>query len=196
MNRVRTNPFWIDRDYDRNYASDGRSRYAHYVNDAAGAFAEIWADDPAVEFAAVAWRVANGPIMSPGLVRHHPRIVEASALRSDWNGQMLGSVRLVAPCPGQLAGLRTPAGAWYQDLRLDPWNERYEGVGGQELERAAYLTTEVQVLWQLPDGALPRIPTVPPAGDRRYRLALACVEALVAAFNRQIAPIVAKVEAS
>jgi hypothetical protein len=193
MTRVNTDPFWIDHDYDRDYASNGRSRYAHYLNDAAGAFEEIWADDPAVEFAAVAWRVANGPIMSPGLVRHHPRIVETSALRSDWNGRLLGSVRLVAPCPRQLAGLRTPDGAWYRDLSLDSWSGRYEGVGGRELERAAYLTTEVQVLWQFPEGTLPRIAAVPPAGDQRYRLAVACVEALVAGFNRQIAPIVAEV---
>jgi hypothetical protein len=185
------NPFWIDQDYDRDYASDGRSRYAHYLSDAADTFDEIWADDPAVEFAAIAWRVANGPIMSPGLVRHHPQIVEASALRSDWNGRMLGSVRLVAPRPRQLADLRTPAGGWYRDLHLDPWNDRYEGVGGRELEQAAYLTTEVQVLWQFPDDAVPKISAVPPAGDRRYRHALACVKSLVAEFNRQVRPIIA-----
>ncbi|WP_250000264.1 hypothetical protein [Actinoplanes sp. M2I2] len=186
-----TDPFWIDHDYDRDYASDGRSRYEHYLRDAAGAFDEIWANDPSVEFAAAAWRIANGPIMAPGLVRHHPQIVEASALRSDWNSRMLGSVRLVAPCPRQLAELRTPAGGWYRDVRLDSWNDRYEGVGGRDLEQAAYLTTEVQVLWQFPDDAVPKISAVPPAGDRRYRHAMACVTALIAEFNRQVRPIIA-----
>lgn len=185
------NPFWLDRDYDRDYASNGHSRYADYLRQASGSFREIYADDPTVEFAAVAWRPANGPIMVPGLVRHHPRVISAEALRSDWNGLMVGSVRLVAPPPRQLADVRTPEGCWYHDLKLDSWLDRYEGVGGQELESAAYLTTEVQVLWQLPAHGLPRIAEVPPAGDARYRHALACVEAIVVAFNRQIGPIIA-----
>ncbi|MFI5891948.1 hypothetical protein ACIA5D_17745 [Actinoplanes sp. NPDC051513] len=188
-------PFWIDRDYDREYASNGRSRYAHYLDDAAAAFAEIWADDPTVEFAAIAWRVANGPIMAPGLVRHHLRVVEASALRSDWNGQMVGSVRLVAPRPRSLTDARTPDGGWYRDLSLDSWTGRYEGVDGRELEGAAYLTTEVQVLWQLSQSTLPGISEVPPAGEARYRHALACVEAIVAEFNQQIRPIIAEMDA-
>jgi hypothetical protein len=192
---VTTDPFWIDREYDRECASNGQSRYAHYVADAAPAFGEIWADDPTVEFASVAWRVANGPIMSPGLVRHHPRVVSAEALRSDWNGRMVGSVRLVAPRPRHLTDARTPDGGWYHDLTLDSWAGRYEGVGGRELERAAYLTTEVQVLWQLPSDALPRIAEVPPAGEARHRHALTCVEAIVAELNRQIRPIIVEIEA-
>lgn len=187
------NPFWIDWDYDRENASNGRSRYAHYL-DAARSFDEIYAGDPSVEFAAIAWRVANGPIMAPGLVRYHPRVITAEALRSDWNGRLVGSVRLVAPAPGQLAGVRTPDGSWYRDLRLDSWAGRYEGVGGQDLEYASFLTTEVQVLWQIPDSVLPRIAEVPPAGEARYRHAVACVEAIVAAFNRQIGPIIEAVE--
>lgn len=189
-----TNPFWLDLEYDRDYASNGYSRYAHYLDDAARSFREIYADDPSVEFAAIAWRVANGPIMAPGLVRHHPRAITAEALRSDWNGRMVGSVRLVAPPPAQLANVRTPDGGWYHDLTLDSWAGRYNGVGGQELEHASYLTTEVQVLWQIPDSVLPRIAEVPPAGDIRYRHALACVEAVVAEFNRQVGPIIAAVQ--
>jgi hypothetical protein len=190
-----TDPFWIDLDYDREYASDGHSRYAHYLNDAARAFDEIYADDPSVEFAAVAWRVANSPIMSPGLVRHHPRVISAEALRSDWNGRMLGSVRLVAPRPRGLDRTRTPGGDWYRDLNLDSWSGRYDGVGGRELKRGAYLTTEVQVLWQFPEHALPGIAVVPAADELRHRLALACVQGIVAEFNRQIGPIIAEMEA-
>lgn len=188
-----TDPFWLDLDYDREYASNGRSRYARYLDDAAGPFAEIWADDPTVEFAAVAWRVANGPIMSPGLVRHHPRVISAEALRSDWNGQMVGSVRLVAPPPRQLADVRPADGGWYRDLSLDSWAGRYEGVGGRELEQSAYLTTEVQVLWQF-FRVLPPIAVVPPAGEERFRLAVACVEAIVGEFNRQVGPLIEAVE--
>lgn len=115
-------------------------------------------------------------------------------LRSDWNGRMIGSVRLVAPRPAGLANARTPGGGWYRDLELDSWLGRYEGVGGQQLERGAYLTTEVQVLWQVADGALPTLTEVPPAGRGRHALALACVEAIVGEFNRQIRPLIEAVE--
>jgi hypothetical protein len=190
-----TDPFWIDWDYDRDYASNGRSRYAHYLLDAGPAIDEIYTGNPTVEFAAIAWRYANGPIMSPGLVRRHPRVVEASVQRSDWNGQAIGSVRLIAPRPRQLDGARTPDNHWYRDLSLDSWAGRYEGVGGRELENGAYLTTEVQVLWQIPPGALPALAEIPPDVEGRHRHAVACVESVVDLLNRQIGPLIERMEA-
>src|SRR6266498_6098900 len=65
--------FWVDRDYDRENASDGLSRYGAYLRDASF---EPWTDhDQAVEWAVFAWRRATGPVMSPGYVRYHPRVV-------------------------------------------------------------------------------------------------------------------------
>src|SRR5262249_3488193 len=56
--------FWIDRDYDREYASDGISRYGAYLRDATF---RPWTDhDQAVEWAVFAWERATGPVMSPG----------------------------------------------------------------------------------------------------------------------------------
>jgi hypothetical protein len=191
---VTANPFWIDWDYDRERASNGRPRYAHYVLKAGPEFDGIDADDPSVQFAAIAWRYANDPIMHPGLVRHHPRVADASVLRSDWNGHMICSVRLVAPRPGQLASVRPPQYSWYRDLPLDSFAGQYNGVGGRDLESGAYLTTEVQVLWQVPPGALPAIAEVPPLGASRYRHAVNCVEAIVAQLNQQIRPVIEAME--
>lgn len=54
---------WIDADYDREYAG-GRSRYGAYLRQNALMFEDVL-DDPA-SFTAEAWRVATGPVMSPG----------------------------------------------------------------------------------------------------------------------------------
>jgi hypothetical protein len=65
----------VDREYDQANASNGESRFATYVDRKRNEFAD-WADpDTAAtpeQFALAAWRVATGPIMSPGYVRIRP----------------------------------------------------------------------------------------------------------------------------
>lgn len=181
-------PFWFDWDYDRNYASNGTSRYAAYLADRDQSFREIWDDNPSVEFAALAWRIATGPIMSPPLVHSHPRIVRATAERSGWNGELVADIWLVSPRPAALANAKDSAGRWYRDRQTDTWGE-YEGVGEQDLTRAPYLTTTVQMLWQLPTGTVPPIAEVPAAGNALHRQALECLDVLVGALNREVGPI-------
>ena len=109
--------FWVDRDYDREYASDGISRYGAYLRDATF---EPWTDDDqAVEWAVFAWRRATGPVMSPGYVRYHPRVLAARLERSGWDGSLVAGVTLVSAWPEQL---KTRAGqggeAWRQGCVL------------------------------------------------------------------------------
>ena len=105
--------FWVDRDYDREHASDGISRYGAYLRDAAF---EPWTDDDqAVEWAVFAWRRATGPVMSPGYVRYHPRVLAARLERSGWDGSLAAGVSLVSSWPEQLKaragqGLRLATG--------------------------------------------------------------------------------------
>ena len=92
--------FWVDRDHDREHASDGISRYGAYLRDAAF---EPWTDhDQAVEWAVFAWRRATGPVMSPGYVRYHPRVLAARLERSGWDGSLVAGVDLVSAWPEQL----------------------------------------------------------------------------------------------
>src|SRR6266498_595003 len=73
---------WVDLAWDRTNASDRVSRYGAYLRGHAEEF-ESWhgedqdgiTTDPG-EVAAAAFRVACGPIMSPGYVRWHPRILD------------------------------------------------------------------------------------------------------------------------
>src|SRR6516225_11829944 len=92
--------FWVDRDYDRSHASDGNSRYGAYLRDAAF---EPWTDhDQAVEWAVFAWRRATGPVMSPGYVRYHPRVLAAQLERSGWDGSLAAAVTLISSRPQEL----------------------------------------------------------------------------------------------
>jgi hypothetical protein len=99
MSRAPT-AFWVDQDYDRAHASDGISRYGAYLRDVAF---EPWTDnDQAVEWAAFAWRRATGPVMSPGYVRYHPRVLAARLERSGWDGSLAAGVNLVSFWPEEI----------------------------------------------------------------------------------------------
>lgn len=189
-------PFWLDWKYDRANADTGTgSRYGNYLAQLTRLFDEIWYDDPSVEFAAVAWRVATGPIMSPPLVRRHPRISGVSVGRSDWNGEMTADVNLVSPRPAALHNAETASGGYYRGLHRNAWDE-YDGIGEDDLTRNAYLLTEVRLLWQLPAGTLPTIKEVPTGSDAIFRQAVECLKALAGALNREVGPIIERLERS
>src|SRR5260370_27485119 len=86
---VSSEVFRIDREHDRLAATDGVSRYGHYVRDRIpGGFAECWDGTfetrLAERFAALAWRTATGPVMSPPY--------------ADWRSPGLSAPR--GPAPG------------------------------------------------------------------------------------------------
>ena len=88
MNTTTERSVWIDAAYDRKRASDGLSRYGAYVKQNLSGFAECWdgtfeAGLP-VHFAVQAWRVATGPIMAPGFVRYHRRVLSVRLDYSYW----------------------------------------------------------------------------------------------------------------
>jgi hypothetical protein len=157
--------FWIDRDYDREYASDGISRYGGYLRDAAF---EPWTDhDRAVEWAVFAWQRATGPVMSPGYVRYHSRVLAARLERSGWDGSLVADVNLISPWPRQIStalarGLRLGGRtALWQD-----WPTEYFGDGTSifyEPSEAAiasrpYLLATISLQFTVPSAALPEPP--------------------------------------
>src|SRR5437868_10247220 len=108
--------FWLDR-ADRGRSRAGIDRYADQVLQRMEEFAPSWDDIAPVEFACAAWRVATPPLLNPGLVRTHRRILTAECLRNPWDGSLFARVRLAAPLPAEL----TVSRAGWRDRGCRDW---------------------------------------------------------------------------
>ena len=185
--------FWVDRDYDREHASDGISRYGAYLRDAAF---EPWTDnDQATEWAAFAWQRATGPVMSPGYVRYHPRVLGARLERSGWDGSLVAGVTLVSAWPEQLTAALARAvrlggkDACWQDWpaeRLGGDSVSYHEPGEADVAARPYLLPTLSLQFTVPATALPR----PPASSTSLLSAgQQAVAVVVAELNRVVGPV-------
>jgi len=132
---------WIDHEHDRASASDGVSRYGAYLSQRAAWFRDI---DTPEEFAATAWRVATGPVMSPGLVRTRPDLGGVT-LDFDEGGEGILRATVRVPLPyhrvrGASERLRHPIGDWHAERTWDPEGTRYDKPRASR-EHAAMLVT-------------------------------------------------------
>lgn len=89
----------VDDDYDREYASNGDSRFNAYLKQNPELFRDGWSDEPApvknpAEFAVHAWQVATGPVMAPGYVQWRPDLHDVHLHRSEDDGALYASVRV------------------------------------------------------------------------------------------------------
>jgi len=183
---------WLDLGYDREYASDGVSRYGAYLRDRASWWDD---DDPgsdsvyaAGRSAARCWEIANGPIMAPGLVVLHPRILTATAGVDDYDGrQLVLTVRLVAGLPD---GLRQVLGYQWRSWQHEEygasgptWTEPYERSGGPL--RMALPTLSLS--WPVPAARLP----FPGGGLPDVDLAIDVVAAVAEVLNGELGPVLA-----
>jgi hypothetical protein len=181
---------WVDVAYDRAHASDGVSRYGAYLRGHTEPFAPLYGPAAggitldAGEFAAAAFRVATGPIMSPGYVGWHPRVLDHTV----GHGQDPEPDRLVcsvtlATSPPRWLGL--PWWSWTQHLGRDWWEPN-------EDRHAALARLELR--WPLATSALPRPRPPAVAGQPNLRDATAAVAALVTAINATAGPVLAELE--
>jgi hypothetical protein len=185
--------FWVDRDYDREHASDGISRFGAYLRDATF---EPWTDcDQQVEWAVFTWRRATGPVMSPGYVRYHARVLAARLERSGWDGGLVADVTLVSAWPEQLTGALVKAvrlggrEAYWQE-----WPTEYLGgeifcyhePGEADVAARPYMLTTLSLQFTVPSAALPQ----PPATSRGLLNAgQRAVTVVVAELNRIVSPV-------
>jgi hypothetical protein len=187
--------FWVDRDYDRAHASDCISRYGAYLRDAVF---EPWTDhDQAVEWAAFAWQRATGPVMSPGYVRHHPRVLGARLERGGWGGSLAAGVALVSSWPERLAV--TLAGGVRLGDRDGYWQDwpteyrggdavRYYEPGEADVAARPYALATLSLQFAVPPAGLPEPPATPAALLDAGQQAVAVV---VAELNRVVGPVLA-----
>ena len=179
----------VDSDWDRSRASDGVSRYGAYLRSHTELF-DPWQDAPEGitqdpgEFAVAAFRVATGPIMSPGYVCWHPRVLDHQVGRGEnpEPGRLVAKVTLAVALP---LWLGSPWWSWTERFG-NPWREPDD-------DRHAALARLV-LRWPLPVASLPHPgkparPGLPDLGD-----AQASVRALVAAINDTASPVLAELE--
>lgn len=187
------NPFWIDREYDRENASDGVSRYGFYVR--AASF-ESWTDDDrAVELAVFAWETATGPVMAPAYVRKHRRVLSARLARSDWDGSLLARVELVIPQPKPLRWMRSDEdrGMW-RDWPVDtsPFGtrDRFYEPDNDELARDPYLLATASLRFTVPSGDLPE----PHPDGADVDTCQQAVAVVVRNLNEIVGPVIQRIE--
>jgi hypothetical protein len=199
----RDTAFWIDYEYDRHMASDGRSRFAAYVRRAAATpdwtecWNGTWDDDVvrAVHFASESWRLATTPVMSPGYVRHHARIRSARVEVNPWDASLVAVVEVIIPQPRQLAAARNSGDGsmwwdWQQESRCGEW--LYLEPDDQHLSRCRYMLATTKLSFSLPADGLPPAPDGPGAWieDAAER----AVAALCGELQQVVGPVLAALE--
>ncbi len=182
---------WVDADWDRSQASDGVSRYGAYLRGHTSLF-DPWhgedasdgiTQDPG-EFAIAAFDVATGPIMSPGYIAWHPRVLAYTVSHGDNPDprRLVCKVTLATALP---LWLGSPWRSWTEYLGRD-WRE-------PDQDRHAALASLV-LRWPLAVAGLPHPSTPARPGLPNLADAKASVRALVAAINATAGPVLAKLE--
>jgi hypothetical protein len=180
---------WVDGEWDRVNASDRVSRYGAYLRGHTELF-DPWreapngiTEDPG-EFAIAAFRVATGPIMSPGYLRWHPRVLDHRVDRGEnpEPGRLVCTVTLATSLPMWLG---SPWWSWTSYLGHD-WREP------DDAKYAALARLELR--WPLPVATLPRPHRPARPGQPNLHDAKASVGALVAEINQTAGPVLAKLE--
>jgi len=197
---------WVDADYDRENASDGVSRYGTHVRDRFDSFAECWDSTYdstlPVHFAENAWQVAICPIMAPGYVRYHQRILSTGLGHTYGGGSLLARVDLITPWPAALRSSRR----WIDDAGRGWWRGWVRGFGGtyhepsdNDLARDPYLLSIASLRFTVP---IADLPTPLTAEHGRPDAAVVVVAAqravavLVDAVNRMVWPVIQQLERS
>jgi hypothetical protein len=203
MNHEPNAAFWTDDEYDREHASDGVSRFGHYVRDAGRLMEECWDgtwDDPQarkVRFAEAAWTTATPPVMSPGYVHRHQRIQAAHVEVNQWDGSLTGMAELVLPWPAALSKCRDwQRGQWWRDWPYESFGSTawYREPSEEETAGHRFLMTSGRLVFPLAADWLPAAPAGP--DDDVEDTAREAIRALVAAMNAEITPVIEALERS
>jgi hypothetical protein len=180
---------WVDADWDRSRASDGISRYGAYLRGHTELF-DTWQEAPdgitrdPGEFAVAAFQVATGPIMGPGYVRWHPRVLDYKVSHGDnpEPGRLVCRITLATSLPLRLGSPWWSWTTWLGEPWCEPDDNRHAAMASLTLRWPLQVAS-------LPRPQPPRRPGVPNLADAK-----ASVAALVAAINATAGPALAKLE--
>src|ERR1700731_4428895 len=139
--------FWTDDEYDRDQVGDGISRFGDHVR-RSRAVQKCWdgtwkgSQLRRVRFAEAAWGTAGEPVMSPGYVCRHPRVVSGRVQFNSWDSTLMGLVDLVVPWPQSLSRTSTwQRGGIWMDWPVDTVTGAtyYRTPNEDEMTRYRYL---------------------------------------------------------
>ena len=197
---------WVDAEYDRDRASDGKSRYGAYVRQNLSTFAECWDgtfdDKLETHFAAAAWRVATGPVMAPGFVRCHPRVLRTELAYSYWDGALLAAVDLVTPWTEPLKH----SSQWMERTGRHSWRDWVREFGDgfyepsdEDLSLAPFLLTTSSLRLTVPASNLPAVPETRsgqanPDFGQLVRTAQESVSVVAQELNQVVGPVIQTIE--
>ena len=145
-----------------------------------------------------AWETASSPVMAPGYIRSHPRVLSGGVEYCAWDGTLTGTAALAAPWPLPLARSRDwQGGAWWRDWptgQMLGGGQFYREPGEEEVATGRYLMTTARLVFPVPPGGLPAAPSGP--GDGVEDAAREAVAVLMAAMNAVVTPVLAVLERS
>ena len=140
--------FWLDRDHDRYRDLVRAGHPVHPV------FADTLGDVAPVAFACAAWSLATPPLLDPGYVRWHRRVLSATCSRNPFDGGLTARVELVSPLPAELTTTR----AWWRDRGWRGWPElfgQFVQPTHHDLSRNPHVRTTLLIEAPLPLDGLP-----------------------------------------
>ncbi|MFD5468235.1 hypothetical protein ACFWIQ_36315 [Kitasatospora sp. NPDC127059] len=182
---TRTTVVRVDREYDRERASNGNSRYGTYITEYNRKRFADWDDmsEPltTAQFAVAAWEVATPPIMAPGFAQRRPDLLSVTARLTEDRHELFFDIA-VPVYQGSMPGYRWRS--WETQYGEGDYRYHHEPDG----DRPALLTTTVVRIpaadWALPD---------PVAADSPDLVATAIdyVEAIVRQLNEAAGAVVA-----
>jgi hypothetical protein len=199
--------FRVDRASDRRSASDGVSRYGHYVRDRIpGGFAECWDGTfeslLAERFAALAWYTATSPVMAPPYADWRPPVMSARfSLDPDGDtGGLIATVEITSPWPQALRRGQVGGRSWQSWPRehsfaadADYAREPY----GDEVARSGYFAlATLRLVFPVQAGLLPAAPLADHRRGEVEDTARQAVAVLAGELNRVAGPVVAELEQS
>jgi len=204
---VSSEVFRIDREHDRLAATDGVSRYGHYVRDRIpGGFAECWDGTfetrLAERFAALTWRTATGPVMSPPYADWRSPVLSARCgldPDGDCDG-LIATVEVASPWPSALG--RGPMGGrswqpWPRDYSFGRGEEYVRAPYGDEVARGGcYALASLQLVFPIAAGLLPDAPCARHRPGEVEETARQAVAVLAAELNRAVGPVISVLERS
>ncbi|MGQ0843477.1 MAG: hypothetical protein ACT4QF_05025 [Sporichthyaceae bacterium] len=177
---------WTDDLYDRDYASDGLSRFGGYVRQRAHLFVDDWEPLSPAAFAATVWTIATSPVMSPPYVHLRPDVSAVTCRHAEEPGLLLAEVEIRLRWPAGLNDFPDLCGWSSWDRWIDRPTNDVHLIAPSEHKRALLTTATLRV--PIPET---KLPTSCRFAEADVAIAKRAVAAVCSAVDVHVRPVLA-----